>query len=702
MWEEMCEEKTPLRFRYMLPMYGYAKECIQQKHGQECKCIRMDASVPLGNLFYEQLDLLAGVSFWKFFEQQLQSYSDRERMEYMERCSMVQLGIWWEQILLQYPVLKRLVIQWITDFTMHVITLYQRLEKDMDDIVRMLGKEPGLICMVDSGDSDIHEGQCVHIITFENGMKIVYKPRSLKLDQIWQDYLQDMAIAGGMDAFKTPWILQREGYGYEEYIERKPVSKESGFLKYFRRCGFLLGVSYALQGNDFHAENLIACGDCPVLVDLETGVRACGNTVFSDVKNPVGQRYQFDSVLRTNLLPFLTMGRTIAPGDDAFTARKESLKNLPYDGNGARSAKKYVKELIEGFCLAYDTVQKYGVTRDFSGCSVRVLIRNTSFYRNMQKMLYAPEYMKDSGCFEHKLDYLAQLYQTVGVDTDSAFFGGLLKKEKQAVRDGYIPRITLDMQDCWNGEKTISLAQLLVEKPAHMDAKDKARQCQRIWISLNTGLNADSLYVKCFRQWKTETVSFRQIGDIMRSRTDYWKRKLASGETVEGIVVCRQNGRYYLTMLPWNMMEGIPGLLPAMAAWYRMSGDRQALDLFLKIAEKLYIQLEKTDLKLYKPGMSEGLEGILCMALLVRRICDTEWIGQIYDLISPYADADLYRMDTRDENVLDARFRQGLRRGMEGVDFPSFFKGEGGWLYQMLRNAAGKEIPPVAFDSREQ
>ena len=699
MQKETHEVRIPLRFRYMMPLYGYVSERIQKKYSTQFSSFMPDAAVPLRNLFYEQLDLLAGAAFWDFFEKRFLQYSDKERIEYMQQCSMAQLGDWWEQLLFQYPVLKRLVMQWITDFTTHVVTLHQRLEADLNAIGGMLGKAPGRICMVDSGDSDIHEGRCVHIVTFENGVKIVYKPRSLQLDQNWQDYLQDMALKSGMEPFKVPWILQRGEYGYEEYIERKPVSGAGGFSEYFRRCGFLLGVTYVLQGNDFHAENLIACGNCPVLVDLETGVRACGNTVFSDVKNPAEKRYRFDSVLRTNLLPFLTMGRTITPGDDAFTAQKDFLKNLPYDADGARSAENYVQELTEGFCLAYDTIQKCGITKDFSGCSVRFLLRNTSFYRNMQKMAYAPENMKATACFERRLDDLAQLYQAAGVDTDSGFFGVLLAKEKQAVRNGYIPRLTLNMRDCWNGDKKTSLVQLLSEKSVYMNAADKAQQCRRIRISLNAAISADSLYFKCLHQWKAESVSFKQIREIMRSRVGYWKNRLACEETPEGIVVCRENGRYYMTLLPWNMMEGIPGLLPALAAWYRISGDQQALYLFLKIAKRLYIKLEKTDLKLYKPGLSEGLEGILCMVLLVRQFFGVIWIERIYDLISPYADADLYRMDTADENTADALFEQGLRCGMDSTDFPSFFKGEGGWLYRMLRNAAPDKIPPVSFNS---
>lgn len=699
MLQEIHEECVPMRFRYMMPLYGYVRKNIEKSCGGQSGQWLPGAADSLKDLFYEQLDLIAGMTFWTFFEEQFKQYSDKERMAYLEQCGISQLEGWWDKLFLQYPVLERLVRQWFTDFTAHVVSLCQRLVFDLDAISGMLGKAPGRIRMIDSGDSDIHEGHCVHIITFEDGRKIVYKPRSLKLDQIWQDYLQDMALKSGIGPFKVPWIMQRGEYGYEEYIASAPVSGEYGFSEYFRRCGFLLGIAYALQGNDLHAENMIACGNCPVLIDLETGVRACGNTVFSDVKNPIEKRYQFDSVLRTNLLPFLTMGRTITPGDDAFTVRKDFFKNLPYDKEGVRSGENYVQELTDGFCIAYDTIQKYGITKDFSDCSVRFLLRNTSFYRNMQKISYMPENMKDEVCFERRLDNLAQLYHTVGVRTDSGFFGVLLEREKQAIRKGYIPRLTLNMRDRWNGDKRTLLVQLLEGKPAYMNAADKAWQCQKIRISLNAAIAADRLYFKCLHQWKAESVSFKQIGEIMHSRISYWKNRLAQEGKPEGIVVCRENNRYYLTLLPWNMMAGVPGLLPALAAWYRISGDQQALNLFLQIVQKLYRQLEKTDLKLYKPGLSEGLEGILCMVLLVRSFFSIIWIEQIYNLISAYADPGLYDMNTMDENAADILFEQGLHCGMDGVDFPSFFDGEGGWLYRMLRNAAKDKIPSVCFNA---
>ena len=41
-------------------------------------------------------------------------------------------------------------------------------------------------------------------------------------------------------------------------------------VRFYRRQGALLALLYALEATDFHAENLIASGEFPVLIDLET------------------------------------------------------------------------------------------------------------------------------------------------------------------------------------------------------------------------------------------------------------------------------------------------------------------------------------------------------------------------------------------------------------------------------------------------
>jgi lantibiotic modifying enzyme len=48
------------------------------------------------------------------------------------------------------------------------------------------------------------------------------------------------------------------------------LSKQEEIKRYYQRAGQLLCLLYVLGANDCHNENLIACGEHPVLVDLET------------------------------------------------------------------------------------------------------------------------------------------------------------------------------------------------------------------------------------------------------------------------------------------------------------------------------------------------------------------------------------------------------------------------------------------------
>lgn len=706
-------KKMPLRFRYLEPLYLHTAKRINNESGSNTSLWTPEAFFPLKYLYYEHMDFIAGNAFRHFFDEKTKDLSPENQVTYMEQCTLSQYSRYWRELLQKYPVLKELADRWSEDFCAHALMLKIRLERDIREIREHFTENTGKILSVGRGSSDIHQGKCVHIIEFENGKKIVYKPRSLQLDRVWQDYLQDMALKSGIGSFRVPWIIQKKDYGYEEFISREPVAGKKGFAEYFYRCGFLLGIAYVLQGNDLHAENLIACGNHPVLIDLETGIRGCANTVFSDVKNPIEKRYDYDSVLRTNLLPFLTSGRTLRGGDAAFTADRSGLQNLPYDNTGKRSGEQYVKEIQKGFRLAYDTVKKHGITERFSQCSVRFLIRNTSSYADIQRWVCSPPGLSSRKNFEERLRFLEQLYEKIGLKADSGFFFDLLNKEKSAMQKGYIPRLTVKMSTPWNGDDTKTLADILTEKTMYLNKEDKKRQCKRIALSLNRKAPGDKLA----GVWKGRRISLKSAERIMHKRISCWHSWIQMEKAQEGIVVSGEDGRYYLTILPWNMMEGIPGLLPALAAWHFISGESEAFCLLSLIGEKLYLELEKTDLKIYKPGLPEGLEGILRMAQLVRPLVKCVWIDKIYQLILPAvkekakkesAEDSLFYGQNAVRFVLDLEanpdkfksqeddlFESGFHEGIDKERFPSFFRGEGGWLYAMLRKIRPDKILPV-------
>jgi lantibiotic modifying enzyme len=55
-----------------------------------------------------------------------------------------------------------------------------------------------------------------------------------------------------------------------EVVEYLPCQNQEEIKRYYQRAGQLLCLLYVLGANDCHNENLIACGEYPVLVDLET------------------------------------------------------------------------------------------------------------------------------------------------------------------------------------------------------------------------------------------------------------------------------------------------------------------------------------------------------------------------------------------------------------------------------------------------
>jgi lantibiotic modifying enzyme len=55
-----------------------------------------------------------------------------------------------------------------------------------------------------------------------------------------------------------------------EFIEHRPCGSELGAHRYYRRAGGLICAAYLLRAIDCHRDNLIAAGDQPVLIDMET------------------------------------------------------------------------------------------------------------------------------------------------------------------------------------------------------------------------------------------------------------------------------------------------------------------------------------------------------------------------------------------------------------------------------------------------
>lgn len=145
------------------------------------------------------------------------------------------------------------------------------------------------------GISDLHNaGEQVHILTFPSG-QLVYKPRSGKMLTAYNEFLQKLNHEITYPHYIQS-TLDKDDYHWVEFIQHRKCQNSAEIEKYYYRLGSLMAVSYGLCATDFHYENLIACGEYPVLIDLDSLIEPA-----ADLSN---QNQSVGSVMSSGLLPF--------------------------------------------------------------------------------------------------------------------------------------------------------------------------------------------------------------------------------------------------------------------------------------------------------------------------------------------------------------------------------------------------------------
>ncbi|MYT19655.1 type 2 lantipeptide synthetase LanM, partial [Streptomyces sp. SID7760] len=210
----------------------------------------------------------------------------------------------------RHPVLGRMLGQACDQAAAATVELFARFTADRPRILTGLldGTDPGPLVRVDLGRGDVHQGnRSVALLRFAGGATVVYKPRPLD-QHVLLDRAVDWANAkvAGL-GLRTPRSVRGEGYGWMEFIEHGWCSTPTELDRFYRRQGALLALLYAVDGVDMHYENVIACGDQPVLVDAETLLHAGLPAAVTCGSDPAAEALAA-SVYRTCLLPSLLIG----------------------------------------------------------------------------------------------------------------------------------------------------------------------------------------------------------------------------------------------------------------------------------------------------------------------------------------------------------------------------------------------------------
>lgn len=205
-----------------------------------------------------------------------------------------------EEMLLRYPALARRCVESLERWRDASEEFLVRLRDDAARLESFLGRPLGRLAAA-SGAGDSHGGgRSVLVLRFDGGARVVYKPRSMAADAAFRELVEGLNAAGLDPALRAGRVLERDGYGWAEFMAHAPCEDAAQVSRFYRRQGAWIAVLHALGCTDMHSENLIASGEHPVIVDLETLFHPRLAPLPAD---PARAAY-IDSVMLVGLLPY--------------------------------------------------------------------------------------------------------------------------------------------------------------------------------------------------------------------------------------------------------------------------------------------------------------------------------------------------------------------------------------------------------------
>jgi type 2 lantibiotic biosynthesis protein LanM len=329
----------------------------------------------------------------------------------------------------EYPVAARVATVRTMYLKKNFCKILQNIENDHQEIKKFL--------MIDSlnlteiklstGDSH-HQGNSVSILEFQD-KKLVYKPKNLKICKSFEKFIDWYTNSSELLPISIPKGIYKDEYTYNEFIMPKFCQNEKEVENFYIRYGYLIALCYLLNLNDLHLENIIAHGEHPMIIDIETCFQASvemeGNIIYVDLL-----RYlEVDSVSNSFLLP-----RQISIGNDddielsALSGKEVKLsktflaptevntdkfhyENVPGYFAGADNipklsdneeveVKKYSLRILEGFddfisFIMENKDECLDILEVFRGQKIRLLTKGTEKYASMIRYANHPNYNRE-------------------------------------------------------------------------------------------------------------------------------------------------------------------------------------------------------------------------------------------------------------------------------------------------------------------
>lgn len=331
----------------------------------------------------------------------------------------------------EFPVLARVctvrTIYLINNFS----AIIQNINSDYLEIQEFLNVDFLNLTNITLSTGDSHEqGKSVSILYFDE-KKLIYKPKNLKISEIFESFIDWYTNVSNHKLLdlKIPKGIFKDDYTYNEFIEPNYCENKREIENYYNRYGYLIAICYLFNLNDLHVENVIAHGEYPVIVDIETSFQVPVQMEDDTLYVKLLRELELESVSSSFLLPTnLSFGmddkvdlsalsgtmvelnqQILAPVNinmDNFHYEKSPSyfpggNNIPKNNKSVTvDYKKYLLNIVTGF----DEFMKYTqenqlefieFLKKFSDKKIRVLVKGTEKYASMIRYSNHPNYNKE-------------------------------------------------------------------------------------------------------------------------------------------------------------------------------------------------------------------------------------------------------------------------------------------------------------------
>ena len=577
---------------------------------------------------------------------------------FMERLRHVDIAL---GLLADYPVLARRVIRCVEHWMAFSIEFLEHLIADWEQLSRLFhfDSQTGVLVEATSGAGDTHRrGRSVVVARFESGERLVYKPRSMAVDLHFQDFIRWVNEKGAAPQLRPLRVLNDKDHGWVEFAQTAGCKSQEEVVRFYERQGEYLAILYILEATDFHFENLLACGEHPILVDLEalfhSWVRGIELTQ-PDIR--MVSLTKARSVLRIGLLPRKSWARDdytgmdlsgfgAAPGQlsdnvlqwagagtDEMAAIKQPVlmpggNNRPTINGADIEVQQYATPIIAGFCRMYELLRAHrsellsadGPLERFAQDEVRVVVRATRGYGILLAQTLHPDYLREALDLERLLDSL-----WAGVE-DNKHLLRVIQAERRDLMHGDVPIFTAQpaSKDIFTStgervdnffEKTgMSLSREHVEGLSNEDCR---RQVWFIGASIATlDLGAEEMkWARYQPLWSPSPAGRKQLRPMLieeacRVGDRLEQLSLQDGPHVTWIGFAYVNKIWSLDALLEDLYGGSIGLILALAYLGSFGFDRYT-DLARRALNTLRLRLENTGKYLHSIGAFTGWGGII-------------------------------------------------------------------------------------------